>query len=118
MFDKRSVDVVKVEERTDGSATVEFDFTPEEVNALFRAGVIEALQRGIDSARQYDPTIPPRKQTFTLVDEQLDDIIVEELKRVYTDNVDQTPKFADAAKTLLSYFLSSSDFNRWVDEST
>ena len=44
-----------IEEREDGSAVYSFDFTPEEMEAIFRFGVIEAIKLGIEEGKKYDP---------------------------------------------------------------
>ncbi len=48
-------DVKILKENSDGSAVYSFDFSPDEIEAFTRMGIIAALQNVIDDAKQYDP---------------------------------------------------------------
>ena len=116
-------------ENPDGSATVKFDFNDEEVQAFFRAGVIKAIKDGIVRADEYNPSASiKRKQSFEMTWDQVDSLMIEELKDIYYRNMngdkidcsdDVLPpddKLLDACNTLLEYIMPPSDYEKWKEK--
>lgn len=108
----RSCEVVEYKENPDGSATVQFDFTEEEIQSFFRAGVLEALKRGIEQAASLDPNGPRRNTTFDLTWDQIDSIMTNELQDMHQRNLDDS-RISDAVEVILEYIMPSSEFERW-----
>lgn len=119
--DKRTVDMTEFTEHADGSATVKFDFTEQEITALFRQGVIKALTDGIINAVAYDPekTTKFNNKTIDLSWDQLEQIVVGELQEAYRNNLNSNfydEKLDDAIKVLLNYYMAPSEYQEWVND--
>lgn len=115
------VDTTEFKENPDGSATVKFDFTPDEVASLFRQGVITALEEGIRRADPYDPdrTSKFNNKTIELDWQQLQGIVVGELQEAYRNNLNSeefSGELARALKTVLEYYMIRSDFEEWTND--
>ena len=112
----RSCEVVEYKENPDGSATISFDFTEEETQAFFRAGVLEALKRGIEQAESLNPSGVHRNHTFELTYSQIDSIMVKELQDIYERNLNETDGVREAAVKLLNYIMIPSEWDKWKNE--
>lgn len=126
MIENRSVEVLSVVENPDGSATVKFDFNASEVEAFFRLGVVDAIKRGIEKADELNPDAALRRnQTFEMTYDQIDALMIRELKDIYDRNKDGDkidcsddvlpPDYAllNACKILLGYIMPPNEFDKW-----
>lgn len=119
-MESRTVVIKDIKVNDDGSATTQFDFNDEEVLAFYRAGVIQALKKGVKEAEQYNPG---RKSKFTskhfeLTWDQLDHIVTEELKNCYQTQMEHDPEGRDyelvhALDVVLKYYLHYNDYDVW-----
>jgi hypothetical protein len=118
----RSVEMTQFKENADGSATVQFDFSEEEKEAMFRAGVIEAIKAGITKAEPYNPqkTTKFDNRTVELAWDQIDSIVLTELKAAYamtkgdgTTNLDIDHELLQSLDNVLKYYMPSSDYEEW-----
>ena len=55
------------------------------------------------------------KKTFEFNTEQIDDIIVEDLKEAYKTNLEDPafPEILDALEVVLSYYMKPSEYTEW-----
>jgi len=51
----RTSNVTLIRENEDGSADYQCNFSPEELDALTRLGILTAIQAGIEDAKKLDP---------------------------------------------------------------
>jgi HEAT repeat protein len=118
----RTVEMTQFKENPDGSATVTFDFDEEEKEALFRAGVIDAIKAGIKNAEPYNPqkTTKFDNRTIELTWDQIDSIVVSELKESYlrtkaaVDNeIDDDRELLQSLDRVLSHFMAPSEYDEW-----
>lgn len=112
----RSCEVLDFKENPDGSATVTFDFTDDEIQSFFRAGVLEAIKRGIEQAEALNPNGPHRNHTFEMTWSQIDTIMVKELQDIYERNLNESQTVAQSAVTLLEYIMPTLEFSQWKAE--
>ena len=118
-IESRTVLVTEVKENADGSATISFDFTEQEREALFRAGVIEAIKAGVKKAEPYNPEKATKfdNKSIELTWDQIDSIVVSELKEAYERNTDENNDFdielLNSFDKVLKYFMSASDYDDW-----
>jgi len=54
-----TADVTLVKENEDGSAVYQFNFPPEELEALTRIGLITAIKKGLEEAEKLSPDYNP-----------------------------------------------------------
>lgn len=121
----RSVEMTQFKENPDGSATVTFDFDEEEKEALFRAGVIDAIKAGIKTAEPYNPqkTTKFDNRTVDLTWSQIDSIVVSELKESYlrtkaaVDNeIDDDRELLQSLDKVLKHFMTPIKYDEWKTE--
>jgi hypothetical protein len=108
---QETVNVTTLEEHADGSATVHFDFNAEQVEALMRAGMMQAIERGLDEGRQYDPDNPCGPAYVKLTDEQLCQYAQYFLNRVYKS---ATTEIQLAVYLVMQYISSPEEFEQWL----
>jgi hypothetical protein len=118
-MENRKVDVLEMINNPDGTATVKFDFTEEEISHFFRLGVIEAIKNGIKEAEQYNPddTLRKNKHTFDMTWDQVDSIIIKELCSAYdsslNDNDEYYKNLRQSLDTVLKHFMPASKYQTW-----
>lgn len=117
----RTVDTTEFVENPDGSATVKFDFTQDEIISFFRQGVITALEAGIKNAEPYNPDRISKfnNKTIELVWDQIDAIVVGELQDSYRTNLNSSEfngELSRALRTVLEYYMNPSGFEEWLND--
>jgi hypothetical protein len=119
----RTVEMTEFKENVDGSATVTFDFNDEEIQGMFRMGVIHAIKAGLKEAKQYDPEFQSKFNTkqVELTWDQIDSIVIGELKGCYETQMEHGPGDRDyelihALSTVLKYYMHYSEYDEWVNK--
>lgn len=104
------IDVTTIQEHEDGSATVHFDFSQDQLEALMRGGMAQALERGISEGRQYDPDNPCGPGYVKLTEEQLCEYTKFFLNRVYQS---APTEIQLAIYLIMDYISSREEFEEW-----
>lgn len=121
-MENRNVDVLEMIDNPDGTATVKFDFTEEEISHFFRLGVIEAIKNGIKEAQLYNPNADLRKckHTFDMTWDQVDAVIIKELQSTYNsshgDDCEYYTNLRQSLDTVLKHFMPAEDYENWKSE--
>jgi hypothetical protein len=121
-MESRTVEMTEFKENADGSATVTFNFNDEEIQGMFRMGVIQAIKGGLKEAKQYDPDFQSKFNTkqVELTWDQIDSIVIGELKGCYETQMEHDPKSRDyelihALSVMLKYYMHYSDYDEWFN---
>ena len=125
----KTVDMTEFKDNPDGSATVTFDFSPEEIVALFRQGTITALKEGIKNAEAYNPekTTKFQNKSVELGWDTLERLVIDELKEAYETNRKSTideggyrinvdEELLKSISVVLEYFMPAADYKQWREE--
>ena len=121
-----TVDIKEFKENPDGSATVVFDFSQEEIVALFRQGAIFALKEGIKNSEAYNPekTTKFQNKTIDLGWDTIERLVVDELKEAYELNckistseggeeIEVNEELIRSLLVVLEYFMPKHDYDEW-----
>jgi hypothetical protein len=121
-MENRTVEMKEFKENPDGSATVSFDFSQDEVLAFYRMGVIQSMKNGLKEAEEYHPEHSRKfsSKSFKMTWDQLDVVVTDELKDCYENQMKQEPEHRDyelihALDTVLKYYLDKDDYFDWME---
>ena len=100
----------EIKENPDGSATINFDLTDEELQSFIRLGITRALEAGLKEADTYTENSIFSMRYVKLHGEQTQAIMLDEFKHMYKTAPDYV---RSAVCTVAKYTLSREDYESW-----
>ena len=100
----------EIKENPDGSATINFDLTDEELQSFIRLGLTRALEAGLKEADTYTEDSIFSMRYVKLHGEQTHQIMLDELRHMYKVAPDYV---RSAICTVAKYTLSTEDYEAW-----
>ena len=99
-----------IKENADGSATINFDLTDEELLSFMRLGITRALEAGLKESDTYTEDSIFSMRYVKLHGEQTQQIMLDELRHMYMAAPDYV---RGAICTVAKYTLSADDYEAW-----
>ena len=107
-----------MEEHEDGSATFSFDMTNDEKEKLIEIGILAGIKKGIEIEKGF--------RTIELTPEQIDSIVIEDIKRAYRyainhrlthpEDIAYYEEFKKALELVLKHYMVKVEAEDWIEK--
>lgn len=111
------MNVTLIEEHEDGSATYNFDMSDRERTEIIKIGILAGIKKGIE--------VEKSSRSVQLTPEQIDAIIVEDMKRSYRyavnpglthpEDIAYYKKYKKAVAMILRHYMIKTEAEEWIE---
>lgn len=111
------MNVTLIEEHEDGSATYNFDMSENERTEIIKIGILAGLEKGIE--------VEKSSRSVQLTPEQIDAIVVEDMKRAYRyavkpnlthpEDIAYYKKYKKAIALILKHYMVRAEAEDWIE---